>query len=212
VDELRDLQIAARRVDVELDDAAAGRMLRFVDLLEIWNQRVRLTGDRDRRTILEKHVVDSLAPCRWLSHAGLVVDIGSGGGFPGVVVACVRPEMSVVLIEARRRPCSFLSEVTRAVPLPLVRVVNARAEEAATDATLAGRADVVMSRAVRLEDVLGLGRPFLASGGGVIAMRTPAGIAEEDGILAKAGFVRSDEFAYELPDRSRRRIVRLDRR
>ena len=209
--EVADLQSAARGMNLALDDASARRIVRFVDVLEIWNQRVRLTGDRDRRTILAKHVVDSLAPCRWLPVDGLVGDIGSGGGFPGIVVACARPDLRVSLIEARRRPCSFLSEVSRTIPLPRVRVINARAEEAASDPSLGGQADIVMSRAVRLDAVMALGAPLLAPHGRVIAMRTPSGVAEEDAILAGSAFRRIDEFAYCLADGSKRRIVLLDR-
>lgn len=209
--ELGDLQRAAQLVHVELDDESATRIVRFVDLLQVWNARVRLTGDRDRQTILAKHVVDSLAPCRWVPESGLVADIGSGGGFPAIVVACVRPDVTMTLIEARRRPCSFLSEVARTVRLPGVRVLNARGEDAAADPLLAGRAGIVMSRAVRLDDVLALGAPMLSPGGRVIAMRTPAGVAEEEAILARAGFRRRDEFSYGLSDGSRRRIVLLER-
>jgi 16S rRNA (guanine527-N7)-methyltransferase len=159
--ETTELQANAGRLGVVLDDRTVTRLGRFVGLLEVWNRRFRMTGDRDRQVLLHKHVVDSLAVVAELPPDGPLLDLGTGAGFPGIVLACVRPDRPMVLLEPRRRPTSFLLEVIQTIPLPNVRVVEARAEDAARDQALAGKMAVVVSRALRLERLLDLSAPFL---------------------------------------------------
>src|SRR5262249_22699482 len=117
-EEQADLLAGARKVGGSVDTETIGRVDALIDLLTLWNQRFHLTGDRDRRILIRKHVVDSLAVVPELPAAGPVVDLGSGAGFPGVVLGCARPGLTLWLIEPRRRPSSFLSEAVRSVPLP----------------------------------------------------------------------------------------------
>jgi 16S rRNA (guanine527-N7)-methyltransferase len=180
--ERRVLRDGAAALGVALDDLAMARLGRFVDLLEVWNRRFRLTGDRDRPTLLHKHVLDSLAVVPELLElplSGPALDIGSGAGFPGLILACACPDRAIVLVEPRRRPTSFLREAIRTVPLPNTRAVEARAEDAARDPTLASGMALVVSRALRLDTLLELSRPFLTSDGVLVAMQTPS-LSEQD--------------------------------
>jgi 16S rRNA (guanine527-N7)-methyltransferase len=208
--EADELRAAVGAFGVQLDDAGCARIACFLDLLATWNTRFHLTGDRDRTALLRKHVVDSLAPARWLPATGAVVDVGSGAGFPGVVLACVQPTLEFHLVEARRRPCSFLAEVARVVPLRNVHVVAARAEDAA-DGALGAKADVVLSRAVRLDAFVAAAIPFLAVHGAIVAMRAHGGAAEEERVAAAHGLAIRDVFEYRLPDGEARRLVRLEK-
>ena len=109
---------SAARFGVELRPEAIARLDRFLELLSLWNRRARLTGDREPEALLRKHVIDSLAVAPHLPGTGLVVDVGSGAGFPGLVVGCARPDLELRLIESRRRRASFLSEAIRTIALP----------------------------------------------------------------------------------------------
>lgn len=201
------LRQGAARLGVAIDASAVTRLGRFLDLLDIWNRRLRLTGDRDRRVLLGKHVVDSLAVVPELPEAGMVVDVGSGAGFPGIVLACVRPELSFALIEPRRRPTSFLSEVIRTVPLPSVLALEMRAEEAAQAAAVAGRARLVVSRALRVDRLLELAPGFLAADGLLVAMQTPSLSEDQAGRRAQArGLVLVRSRDYHLPGGESRRL------
>jgi 16S rRNA (guanine527-N7)-methyltransferase len=171
--EARMVAIGAERLGVELEPAGVDRLDRFLAVLELWNRRARLTGERDRKVLIERHLIDSLAVVPHLPETGTVVDIGSGGGFPGIVLACVRPDLQVVLLESRRRPTSFLREAIRTIPLPAARAIESRAEDAAMDDELSARASVVIARAVRLDAFLAVAAPLLAPGGEAIAMQTP---------------------------------------
>ena len=198
----------AAALGVSLEAASIARIGRFIDLLDLWNRRTHLTGDRDRGTLVRKHAVDSLAVLPELPTAGIVIDVGSGAGFPGVIVGCARPDLTLRLIESRRRPASFLSDAIRTVPLPEARVLEMRAEDAAGDESVGGGAHVVLSRAVRLDVFLTLAAPLVRPGGLVVAMQTPA-----TGVDAarKAGSVHRLDVSrvrdYQLPDGERRRLI-----
>jgi 16S rRNA (guanine527-N7)-methyltransferase len=202
----------AGALGIAVDAESLARIGRFIDLLDLWNRRVRLTGDRDRRTLVRKHTVDSLAVVSELPPSGIVADIGSGGGFPGLVLGCVRPDLGLRLIESRRRPASFLAEAIRTIPLPGATVIGTRAEEASRDPTVAGRSDVVVSRAIRLETFLPSTASLMAPGGLVVAMQTP-GVevdhAREIGLLY--GLELSRHRDYRLPDGEPRRLLVFSR-
>lgn len=196
-------------VGVDVQDEAADRIVRYLDLLNVWNRRFHLTGERDPKTLLRKHAPDSLAPARLIPDVGTIVDVGSGAGFPGIILGCVRPEMDLVLVEPRRRPCSFLSEAARIIPLPRARVIEGRAEDAVS--TLKATASVAISRALRLEVFLSLAKPLLRSDGFAIAMQTPhtdERVASD--VANPLGFTLAEKLDYTLPDAGEpRRLLRF---
>lgn len=203
-----DLRDAALGLGISIDSSVLERIDRFLDLLVLWNRRIRLTGDRDRRVLVRKHVVDSLAVVPQLPAEGIVIDIGSGGGFPGIVLGCARPDLALRLVEPRRRPTSFLREAIRTIPLPAARALTIRGEDAAADPALARSAAVVVSRALRLDVLLRIGAPLLAPGGVIVAMQTPS--AGENAARAQArrvGLELRGMRDYGLPDGERRRLL-----
>src|SRR2546429_57171 len=171
--EVRLLDAAAREFGVDVGHGALDRLARFLDLLVLWNRRIHLTGARGLPSLLRNHAIDSLAPAAHIPKTGLVVDVGSGAGFPGIVLACLRPDLEIALIESRRRRASFLREAIRAIPLPAARVLEMRAEEAATDPELAGRAAGAVSRAPRPHGLLAPAGAPPAPPGAAAALRTP---------------------------------------
>ena len=196
----------AIELGVSLDDSAMLRIWRFLDLLTLWNRRLRLTGDRDPGVLARKHVVDSLAVLPELQNPGMLIDVGSGGGFPGIVLGCVRPDLTLRLVESRRRPVSFLAEAIRTIPLPDAIALEMRAEDAAADASLGKRAAVVVSRALRLDVLLRLGAPLLAPGGVIVAMQTPS-TARSPRARAQAGLELLRTRDYRLPGGEQRRLL-----
>jgi 16S rRNA (guanine527-N7)-methyltransferase len=103
--DLRELAEYSRTTfGLALDADSCDRIERFLELLALWNRTQRLTGERDRQVLLGKHVADSLA-CAAVPSAGeRVLDIGTGAGFPGAVIGCVRPDVDVTLLDSRERP------------------------------------------------------------------------------------------------------------
>jgi 16S rRNA (guanine527-N7)-methyltransferase len=197
-----------RAFGVELQPEDVGRIDRFLDLLEVWNRRLRLTGGRDRSTLLRKHVADAVRCVPLMPHGASFLDLGTGAGFPGVVVACVRPDLRTTLLDAKQRPVSFLGEVIRSVPLPRARAVRLRAEEAANDATLARSHDVITSRAIRIEQFVELAKPLLVPGGLAISMQSQTTARPAaDAVARRADMHVIALHDYRLPDGEPRRLV-----
>jgi len=167
--EIERLLEEARAAGVSLPEETAGRLESYVQRLREWSSRVNLVSRRELDQIVPKHVGPSLVPL--LDEAvdpdgSLVVDVGSGGGFPGLVLALARPGWRLHLVEPRRRKALFLEETGRAAGN--VRVWRTRAETLGAETELAGRAACVTARAVaRPAEIWPLARPFLTSGGRV---------------------------------------------
>jgi len=206
-DEAAVIHAAASALGLRLDDASLQRMLRFSTTLATWNRRLRLTGDPDPVRVAEQHIADSLAVVTVLPDSGPVIDIGSGQGFPGIILGCVRPELELVLIESRRRRASFLREAVRQIPLPRVEVLEQRAESVGEP--LAGRGRMVVARALRLDLLLALARPLLAGDGRAIAMLTERGLDTARAIAVRSSFRVCEDRRYTLPDGSRRILLVL---
>lgn len=141
------------------------------------NKVLNLTAIDDDKGIYLKHFYDSLLIEKYLKKDSTLCDIGSGAGFPGLVIAIARPDISVTLIEPTLKRCNFLNEVIAMLGLKNVVVLNARAEEAVID--LRESFDVVTARAVAYLDVLSeLCIPFVKMGGYFIAMKGAKGLEE----------------------------------
>lgn len=107
-----------------LDESQRAGFETYLSLLQRWNQRINLTAIRDPRRMVTHHFLDSIAVLAALRVAGValgpqtaVIDVGSGAGFPGAVIALLRPTWRVVLVERVQKKASFLIELRRALGL-----------------------------------------------------------------------------------------------
>jgi 16S rRNA (guanine527-N7)-methyltransferase len=133
-----------------LDDALAARLLGHYEALRRWAPRVDLIGPGAVGELVERHYGEALAALDWIPAAARrLVDLGSGAGFPGFVLAAARPELEVWLIEPRARRAAFLAAAARRAQLSL-RVVNARVAAASLPELPSG-IDILTVRALRLE-------------------------------------------------------------
>jgi len=151
---------------------AEPRLVRYLDELYRWNQRINLTSipreEAESRHLAEaRHLLVHAAP----ATGARVADIGAGGGVPGLVMAILRPDLRVTLIESDRRKAGFLLHAAAACDCPLVTVEPRRAEEVGHDAAHRGGYDLVVSRATASPPVLcELGLPLLRAGGRLVAL------------------------------------------
>jgi 16S rRNA (guanine527-N7)-methyltransferase len=99
-----------------LDPAAAGRLARYLDLLASWNERVNLTAARTAAARVDL-LLRPVAPLAPRLAAGTLLDIGSGNGSPGLVLAALRPDIQATLLEPRMRRWAFLREAARVMEL-----------------------------------------------------------------------------------------------
>jgi 16S rRNA (guanine527-N7)-methyltransferase len=153
-----------------LPASAQERLDAYLDLLAKWNRVYNLTAIRDRAKMESHHVADALAVLPHLPAApGLrVLDVGAGGGIPGIPLAIARPGWHVVLVEANGKKAAFLTQAVIELHLSNVRVVASRIEDYASEA----RFDVVISRAFAdLATFASLARPHVAADGVIVAMK-----------------------------------------
>lgn len=180
IDELRE-EILRRSIPA--DDTAVQTMIRLIDLVLDWNQKMNLTAIKDPEEAYEKHLLDCLIPLSHFTPAGRVCDVGSGAGFPGLVWAAALPEVRFTLLEPLKKRCLFLNTAKTELGLSNVTVENGRAEEYA--AKHREQFDAVTARAVANLTVLAeLCVPLVKEGGTFAAMKGLHGSEE----LAEAGF------------------------
>jgi 16S rRNA (guanine527-N7)-methyltransferase len=133
-----------------------------------------LIGPREAPRIWDRHVLNCAAVAELIPQDARVIDVGSGAGLPGIVLAVARPDLSVILVEPLARRTAFLSEAVAALGLTRTTIVRARAEECTPGrgSPHLGLADVVTARAVASLDKLAAWcLPLVAEGGRVLALK-----------------------------------------
>ena len=180
------LETALRRGAVSLSlvlgDVQVGQLLGYLGLLQKWGRVYNLTAVRDPQDMLTHHLLDSLAVIgplqRQLGAMGRaasgvrLLDVGSGAGLPGVVIAICFAELAVTCVDSVAKKAAFVQQVAASLRLPNLRGLHARVEK------LDGRFDVIVSRAfASLPDFVGLSAQALEEGGVWLAMKGkhPAG-------------------------------------
>jgi len=173
--ELRpELLRGAEALGCALDEAQADRLLGYLDLMARWNKVYNLTALRDPAQMLTHHLLDSLAvvaPLRrhraQATGADTLLDVGSGGGLPGVVLAATDAALKVTCVDAVQKKATFVRQVAAELRLPNLQALHARVETITTQ-----RWQVITARAfASLPDIVALTRPLLAEGGVWMAMK-----------------------------------------
>jgi 16S rRNA (guanine527-N7)-methyltransferase len=169
---------ASRDLGIAINAGDLDRLEAYLRLLYDANQRMNLTGIRDPENGWLHLVLDSLTLMPWIAATAesqesvALIDVGSGGGCPGLPLACVFPEVSVTLLDSTRKKTAFLEDAAGALELSNVRVVTERAEVAGRDALHRAQYDLVLSRAVgRLPVLLEYTVPLAREGGLILAIK-----------------------------------------
>ena len=133
----------AALLGITLSESQVAALIRLLDELDDWNQRMNLTAIRERPQQITKHLLDSLSIQPFL-HGTRICDVGTGAGFPGIPLAIVNHECDFTLIDSTAKKLKFIDHVSELLQLSNIRTVHTRAESHRTD----DRFDVVVSRAV----------------------------------------------------------------
>ncbi len=163
---------AAAALGIELGAGQRRQLLDYLDQLNRWNAAYNLTAVRDPGQQLVLHLVDCLAVvgplAPWLPQGGRVVDVGSGAGLPGVVLAVCRPDVSVHCIDAVGKKAAFVQQLRATLALPNLQAHHRRLERGGSPDPLG--ADVVIARAfASLADFVELARRLRRADGGIWA-------------------------------------------
>jgi 16S rRNA (guanine527-N7)-methyltransferase len=166
----------------DVSEAAYRRLAQFVDLLLAENQKFNLTAIREPESVWISHVCDSLAALPILQHkpAARILDLGAGGGVPGIPLACVLTDAHFTLLDATRKKVDAAGRIAAVLDLANVRTIWGRAEALARDNALRGSFDFVLARAVaKIEELLRWAAPFMKAGGRALLFKTRASVAAE---------------------------------
>ena len=160
---------------IEFDEGDLQQLANYLDLLLETNKQFNLTGIKEPEEAWTKHILDSLSLIPTLVKEGVqhVVDVGSGGGLPGIPLAITLPDVTFTLVETTRKKALFLSDAVEQLGLDNVTVIAERAENLSTkDGGFRGIADAVIARAVGpLNVLLELTIPFAKIDGVVLAIK-----------------------------------------
>jgi 16S rRNA (guanine527-N7)-methyltransferase len=167
------LSAGAAAIGVCLGPAELDLFAAYRRELLLWNRKINLVSESSAREIVIRHFIDSLTPAPFLDYPeGALIDLGSGGGFPGIPLRIALKNLNVSLVEASRKKSSFLSHIIRSLGLGGIQVIPARVEELTAGEAWAGRFDTLISRAAfKLPDLIRTAPFFLKPGGQLIAMK-----------------------------------------
>jgi 16S rRNA (guanine527-N7)-methyltransferase len=206
------LRAGIQALALPVDEAAVARLTGFAERLVAWNQKVNLTAITAPREMAEKHFLDSLVLLPALSGRATLLDVGSGAGFPGMAVACARPELQVTCCDSVGKKVAFVKATAAALGLDVRGVaVRASGDPAADGLPVC---DAVVSRALADPDRwMALGAPYVGAGGLLLAMLGKGMERRHLEELGRAhGLTLLGVDQFELPfSRAARAVVRWER-
>jgi 16S rRNA (guanine527-N7)-methyltransferase len=164
---------AAVDLGIDLEEKKISLFTRYCEEITVWNKKINLISRSSPEDTFLKNCIDSLTAAPFLPHRGsTVLDMGSGGGFPGIPLKIAFDTLKVSLLESSRKKTSFLKHVIRALPLSGITVIHDRAENIQGNEAYRNIFDAVISKAAfKLPQFLTLGASFLAPRGVLIAMK-----------------------------------------
>lgn len=166
----QELKQGSKALGLDLNENALNLLLKYQDALVLWNKAYNLTAIRDPKEMLVKHLLDSLSILPSLP-AGRLLDIGTGGGMPGMIIALCQPERECVLLDSNGKKIRFLKQFIADLKLPNVTAVQTRVEDEDSIREL-GQFDVITSRAfASLTDFIAASKPYMHTGSYICAMK-----------------------------------------
>ena len=174
---------------ISLSPHQIGQLVLYERELLSWNEKFNLTAIRDVEGIRSKHFLDSLScSLAWKEqHPRRLIDVGTGAGFPGIVLKLIYPAMKLTLVESVGKKANFCSHIVQLLELENVEILSARAEDIGQDPRHREKYDWAVARAVAVLPVLAeYLLPLVRVGGGILAQKGESGAAESN--LAQNAF------------------------
>lgn len=205
------LNDAAEMLGIKITEGQSSTLLQYISQLERWNRTYNLTALRDPEQMLIQHLFDSLAVVGSLDNIlykntvneARVVDVGSGAGLPGVVLAVLRPHWQVHCVDAVDKKMAFVRQMAGVLALPNLHALHARIESMPSF-----QADIVISRAfASLLDFATLGGPHARQGGHLAAMKGRVPQDEIDTLAQQTDWRASHVQALHVPELNAQRCL-----
>lgn len=169
----------ACELGLDVTDIQLKQLVCYAKLLVEWNEKINLTAITDDKGIAIKHFLDSATALCTGYLGDKVIDVGTGAGFPGLVLKILKPQIKITLLDSLNKRINFLNTVSQSLDLDDVLTVHMRAEDGGQTAELREKFDTAVSRAVANLKVLAeYTLPFVKVGGYFLALKGP--VAEEE--------------------------------
>ena len=159
--------------NIQLLEEDKESLYKYMELLLEWNEKINLTAITEENEIILKHFIDSAIINKYIDNAKKLVDVGTGAGFPGMVLKIINKDLSIVLLDALNKRINFLNEVLQELDLKNIEAIHGRAEEFGRNEEHRERYDIVTSRAVaNMNVLLEYMMPLVKVGGKCICMKS----------------------------------------
>lgn len=202
-----------KKINIEITDAQIKQLDKFYELLIIWNEKINLTTITNKEEVYLKHFYDSLTLIKAidLTKSLKVLDVGTGAGFPGIVLKIVFPELKITLLDSLNKRINYLNEIIKALELKNIETVCARSEDYVKKHR--EEYDLVVARAVsHLEILSEITLPSVKVGGYLVAMKASIALELQESlnIINKLNSKVSEVIEFKLPiENSLRTLVKI---
>lgn len=170
------MKTAASEANLDLSEEQYKKFIKYMRLLQEWNEKINLTAITEDEEIIKKHFIDCIKAFKSepIRNAKTIIDVGTGAGFPGLPIAIMNSNIKVTLLDSLNKRINFLNTVVNELGLENVTTIHSRAEDGARKTELRENFDVATSRAVANMAVLSeFCIPYVKKGGYFIALKGP---------------------------------------
>ncbi|MFR1710105.1 MAG: 16S rRNA (guanine(527)-N(7))-methyltransferase RsmG [Clostridium sp.] len=171
------LKEACENEGLNFNEKIYNNFIEYKSLIKEWNEKINLTAITEDEEIIKKHFIDSIKVFKfpYVKEAKKIIDIGTGGGFPGIPMKITKSDSSIVLLDSLNKRINFLNEVIDKLELEDIKTIHGRAEDFAQKAEYREGFDIAVSRAVaNLTVLLELCLPYVKVGGYFVALKGPS--------------------------------------
>lgn len=207
------LKTHAQGYGLSIDDTLSQKLSIYAQLLREWNEKINLTAILDDEGIAVKHFLDCLLVCKYagFKKGQKVIDVGTGAGFPGLVIAAACPFLKVTLLDSTGKKLKAVADIAEKMGVDNVEIIHMRAEEAGQKPEFRQQYDFATARAVaELRILLEYTLPFVKKGGNFLSLKGASALEEISGAknaLATLGGEINEKFEFSLPGGDKRAII-----
>lgn len=173
---MKELQTALEQLNIPYTEETLEKYRLYMEGIIEWNEKVNLTSITDKDEFIKLHFIDSImsVPCEVFQKAKKIIDVGTGGGFPGIPLALAAPDKEFVLMDSLNKRIKIINQLCEEIGITNVTAVHARAEELAKNKAHRQKYDLCVSRAVaNLSTLSEYCLPFIKQGGWFLSYKGP---------------------------------------
>jgi 16S rRNA (guanine527-N7)-methyltransferase len=167
-------ELKNNEIDLNLSDDQLKLFFDYMKELIEWNEKINVTAITDEKMFIVKHYIDSLTVSKYLEHSKKIIDIGTGGGFPGIPLKIINKEKEFTLIDSVNKKLNVIREISKNIKLEKLEIIHTRAEDLAQKNDYREKYDIATTRAVsNFTTIIEYMLPFVKVNGIAICMKGP---------------------------------------